>query len=137
MSETKLQGTQIAGRSPNDSVDPATTITDLEVFQDAVVSQLRRVSDPGVTWSVQPEASLISLVRAQPHIEYREYLYSVGKELITINAWEDNTKSTLLYSRAFTYVSKQLTSETYTRGGISRTKTFSYTGKTLDSIEVL
>lgn len=69
---------------------------------------------------------------------YKQLLYA-GNNLTTVNIYEDNTLTNLLFTKNLSYTGNNLTSVVLTRisDGAVVTKTLSYTGSRLNSVETL
>jgi len=61
-----------------------------------------------------------------------------GNQLTAIDVWEDNTMTVKLFNIVLSYSGNQLTSQVITRisDAATLTKTYSYTGNRLDSIDI-
>ncbi len=68
---------------------------------------------------------------------YTEYVYADNK-VTQVNVWEDNLKTNKLYTKDLTYTDDKITQITITdeQTSNSLTKTITYSGDTIDTVEV-
>ena len=68
---------------------------------------------------------------------YTEYVYTDNK-VTQVNVWEDNLKTNKLYTKDLTYTDDKITQITITdeQTSNSLTKTITYSGDTIDTVEV-
>jgi len=137
MSDTLLDSNRVKITTIVDTANPnslGSTAT-MEEMVNYIISQMRRVVDPAVAWNTAPATNLVKIASREPIDVHKVFTYS-GGNLSGVSVYTDNTETTLIYSKTFTYTSGVLTGETYTRGAVTKNRTFVYSGADLTAINL-
>lgn len=137
MSETNLDSSRVKMTTLSDTEDPTAlgSSATAEAMFNYITSQVRKLTDPTQPWNAAPSTSLEQLKLRQPQDVHKVFTYS-GGNLTQLDVYTDNTETTLVYRKVFTYSLGVLNQEVYTRGAVTKTKTFSWTGNELTGINL-
>tara|TARA_R100001244_G_scaffold25113_4_gene25570 strand:+ start:31992 stop:32651 length:660 start_codon:yes stop_codon:yes gene_type:complete len=153
-----LDATELPGRLfflhvENDDIESnSLTFTSSGTVNDAASATISDVGDYLLThkasgdWRLQSLWSIDNKLDLELELEFKlsnlsnfkELLYT-GNNLISVNIYEDNTKTTLLFAKSLAYTGNNLTSTLLTRAsdGATLSKALIYSGSRLISVETI
>lgn len=129
---------ELAGVDPALDVDCSDTIVEIDTGSDFFDIYLPGPpGPPGPPGSSPPELELHLFWELAHPSHYLKYLYSAGA-LTEIRMYTDNTLATLIMKKEFTYSGSDLSQIKITRlsDGAIETRTFAYSGGSLDNVNV-